>query len=1013
MKRFRLPVIVAGALALLVVLAVVVAFSSAFQTWAVRKAIGGRPGLQVTVGNVSAGLGRVELSDVRYVQSGAVLTLPRVEVELPVFAAAWDNEITVRRLVAKGWTLDFSAPTAATPAASANAVNAGPVVQPAAAPAPAASITAPTMAAQAFAGVFGQLRLPVDVAVDGLQLEGEVILPQSRGRVKVTLSGGGLAAGKEGRFDLLADAALTDPAVNAVQARGAIVGRMDTARSFTQLAARLDASATGTKFPRGVKLHTDVSANRAERGEKYAAVVVAEGQEVLAVNADWPTNAPAFAGTWKVDLRDADLAPFLLGFPVPTFTAVGEGSFDGDVRFESLHVAGRLNGTLDRLQVIQPELEKIGELKVAADFDLAGIGSSFMVRTLEAAINTAQPVATVRALQPFQLNLRTGEMRTADAARELVGVALHAVPVAWVAPFLKDVAVSGGHLRGELSATTRAGGVTLRSLSPLVIDDVSIARAGKPVVAKVDLALGTSADYTPQGWQAEISSLTAKVGDTLLATLDAKAGQLAGREQPLKATGKLNANLPAILAQPALAGVASLTSGNAALDFVVSFSAKQEIQANVLLSNLGATIDNHPIKLPTVRSNLRADLAGDGRIAFNAPIQLEHADRKSDLTLVGAIGPEKDKLRSIDAEVTSTQLMIDDAQLFAGVVGGKSARTASAGSAEKPPADRAPPWAGLYGSITLQLKSIIYSDAVQMSNVTGRLRIEAGTLKLEGLQAGLGETGRATVSGTVTFHEATPQPYALAADVVVREFDAGALFRNIATSHPATVEGRFDVTSKLVGRAGTLGELATAAGGNFHVTSKGGVFRGLPVNVGNIVENTSKLAAWIASAGTAITAIAGKKEYADVANKAEAVAELARGLNPIPYDQLSVLVTRDAALNTTLRNFTLISPEVRLTGNGTALHKPGSTLLDDSLAMEYTLRARGRQGELLRYLGALDAHTDDLGYAACTVPLKVAGTLGKPDTSELNTKLTALAIEKSGFGDKAAEFLARIRGAKP
>ena len=142
------------------------------------------------------------------------------------------------------------------------------------------------------------------------------------------------------------------------------------------------------------------------------------------------------------------------------------------------------------------------------------------------------------------------------------------------------------------------------------------------------------------------------------------------------------------------------------------------------------------------------------------------------------------------------------------------------------------------------------------------------------------------------------------------------------------------------------------------------------------------------------------------------MAELAKALNPIPYDQMSVTLSRDAALNTTLRNFTLISPEVRLTGNGTALHKSGSSLLDDALVMEFTLRARGRQADLLKYLGALESQPDDLGYSTCTVPLKVGGTIGKPDTSEISSKLTALAIDKSGFGDKAAEFLAKIRGGK-
>ena len=67
-------------------------------------------------------------------------------------------------------------------------------------------------------------------------------------------------------------------------------------------------------------------------------------------------------------------------------------------------------------------------------------------------------------------------------------------------------------------------------------------------------------------------------------------------------------------------------------------------------------------------------------------------------------------------------------------------------AATAPPSDStrgtAPPWAGLHGSLGLQLKSIVYSDAVQVSNVTGRLRIDAGMMTLEGLQAGLGEVPR-------------------------------------------------------------------------------------------------------------------------------------------------------------------------------------------------------------------------------------------------------------------------------
>jgi hypothetical protein len=39
MKRFRLPILVAGALGVLLLLGIVVVFSSTFQTWVVRRAM--------------------------------------------------------------------------------------------------------------------------------------------------------------------------------------------------------------------------------------------------------------------------------------------------------------------------------------------------------------------------------------------------------------------------------------------------------------------------------------------------------------------------------------------------------------------------------------------------------------------------------------------------------------------------------------------------------------------------------------------------------------------------------------------------------------------------------------------------------------------------------------------------------------------------------------------------------------------------------------------------------------
>ena len=116
-------------------------------------------------------------------------------------------------------------------------------------------------------------------------------------------------------------------------------------------------------------------------------------------------------------------------------------------------------------------------------------------------------------------------------------------------------------------------------------------------------------------------------------------------------------------------------------------------------------------------------------------------------------------------------------------------------------------------------------------------------------------------------------------------------------------------------------------------------------------------------------------------------------------------ITRDQARTALLEEFSLISPELRLTGDGRAAVQPGTSLLDGPLDMEFKLRARGRAAHLLKYLGTLEGEPDVLGYTGCNLPLRIGGTLRAPDTSEINRMLTALAVDKSGAGDLLNKLL--------
>jgi hypothetical protein len=210
----------------------------------------------------------------------------------------------------------------------------------------------------------------------------------------------------------------------------------------------------------------------------------------------------------------------------------------------------------------------------------------------------------------------------------------------------------------------------------------------------------------------------------------------------------------------------------------------------------------------------------------------------------------------------------------------------------------------------------------------------------------------------------------------------------------------------LAGQGRTIPELGSRAQGDFTLSSKGGLFRALSADVAAKMESTSKTASAVAFLGNVASAVSGRKEYGEAANKAEAVASLSKMISVIHYDQLNVVVSRDSELNTVLKDFTLIAPELRLAGIGKITAKAETELLAQPLAMQFQLGARGHTGDLLKALGVLDAtKKDDLGYFASSLQLNITGTLGQPNTIELQSMLVKLAYEKSSAGDLLNKFL--------
>ncbi|MBK9989645.1 MAG: hypothetical protein IPP19_02620 [Verrucomicrobia bacterium] len=1014
MKLLRPILWSVAVLAALTLVIIVLAFNTSVQTWAARRALANQADMKAGVGRVSAGLKLIELNDIKIEKPGMVLNLPSLTIEMPLASAAGKN-IAVKRLVAKGWKVDLSVP---------------PVVQKGAAPATAttarsqnASSSAATTASKepfSFDGVLKLLRLPVDFSLDEIDVEGEVTFQAEAGkppsRATVRFTGGNLKAGGEGRFNYVSKILMpvTDAPVSELTINSVIVVLMDTPRTLQKVSIVTDVKAIGQKFPQGADLHSELVLNGGKAGEAYLVSLqtplAGALKNLFSLDASFPAGATSLSGKWKMDVSNADVAPFTLGLQLPVFSATGEGAFEADRTFSLIHTSGRVDNTVEQLAVIIPELTAVGRIRNQLDFDLSKQGDLLRIERFSVAVSGNKPIASVQALQKFDYDLGTRALKVTDPSAELLRLTLHGLPLAWAQPFLKDIVLSGDDVRGEFFVSARNGGFAMRPSAPITITNLNVSQAGKPLVRALDIAVKMAADSTQQGWQADISELFLRSGSATLLSANVKAGCPAGDGQPIKATGRMEANLPALLAQPVAAQYATLLNqGVVKGEFTANIDTTKQISANFEVSKLGSAKVE---KLPLIQLGLRVDLQPDGQIVAQIPLTLDAAGRKSDIELAArvktapALHIEADvlsnaiyvqdllPLQALAASLQPEQKPVQTAKPSAQPAKAEPKATAKNG-AVKPEADKLPFWNACTGLLKLALKEIVYSPDVKVSNVTGQLKIEAGAISLENIKAGLGAESAAALNGTMTFEGKSPEPYTFSGEATVTGFDPAPYFKAANPQKEPTVEGKFDVVSKLSGIAPNAALLASKIKADLTLSSRGGVFRGLALPKAFSDRFQGKSGSLISNITGVVGALAGGSK---TGNAAAAAIELASLLALIPFDQLNVQLSHDAnAALTRMSDFTLISPTIRLTGSGTILQQEGVPLLKQPLTAQFEMSSHGHVAELFGKQGMLQGGTDTLGYSPLFTPIKVDGTLAEIGTDALmNILLQKLLASSAG-----------------
>jgi len=967
----------------------------AVQTLLAGSALSG-PGVDVKLGSLSAGFGRVDVSDLAVTTDGGVLKVPSLRADLPIVSALWNRSARVSRLEAKGWTLDLAAPQI--PKGNTPAQDEG-------SPGGSHARQADALrgAAQALAGLLGKTALPFAVALDGVELEGDILIqvPGQRAptQVHVILTGGGLAEGREGTLTLDAAAVLADSeiAANAVEAHGRLVLLMGPERRLERAKLEVEVADTGGRIPKGQVLSVAIARGQGTGDEDITLGVGRAGRSVADIVAHFRGATQGFDGSWRLDVGDADLAFLTRTTTLPVTSASGDGRFDASGSLERIHVLGRIRAVVRHLGILAEPLEAMGTVGAEASFDAVHAARSLHVDELTVALGGSPPAALFKSGQPFDIDEESGRVTPTDPTKELLDLTVRDLPVAWLSGLTGPFRLTEGRATGVFSVRPSGQGIALVSKSALVAKAVTISRAGAVIGSNLDLTLNLNADKSAGAWNVQLAPLGFASQGRSLATLNAKVSRASGAGQPVVIAGTWDADLDALPARSGKSGPTRMTARLASGDFSAVVADTTKVDGKVLLVGHDA---GHKVE-----ADLHAEVFADGTIEFKLPAKLEVGPAPSDVSLDGTWTPGEDG-GLVGVELSGGQVSLEHLKFMAsqlGLLGGGQVSldaVAPPGLAPGAPGlrDTAPFWGSRRGSVMIVFDRLTSANDV-FKDVRGTIEFEQGSLLLKRGRCSLAHHTLENVDGKLSFDAAADRPYSLKVAGSEYQVDAAEVFNPPPKGQDPAVEGHFTVASSLEGDGANLGDLISRTQVRYLLKSTGGIFRALKTDVADTIpEASTPVADTLGTVGSAVGSLFGLKPDVGARNPvsktAEAVMQFTNNVAEIGYDLASLTATERSDRTIGLSEISMTAPDERLTGKGQIGYAKGLALRDQAISLDLQVWVRGKLAELLATAGLLSAQKDAAGYCLLGESVHLGGTLGNIDVTRWHDLLAKAANRK-------------------
>ncbi|MBK6657834.1 MAG: hypothetical protein IPG43_06650 [Proteobacteria bacterium] len=605
-------------------------------------------------------------------------------------------------------------------------------------------------------------------------------------------------------------------------------------------------------------------------------------------------------------------------------------------------------------------------LKAALDFDLGIQADTIQVKRSRAELKVGERATATLEATPG-LVLKTQLAAGEDLAQHFVGAAaldIKDLSSETLNHFVPLGPVSFAEINSSLRI--RSDGRILRAstLAPLGIDAIRVNDGPRELLREFSLA--SEASVRVEGH--EIRTHLDKLALTFAAQPAAPAltGHILADIDPdntvplTTLATELKADLPQLLAQPAVMPGHKLKSGKLAVKIDVDSARK--ISANAVLDNLAS---DEPLAIQTFEFPVTGEMAADGRgFSFDAPLIGRGKSGVSNATVVAHYAPQPDEVRILNLDIASEVFYLNDILATAQAIKSGSVSLPATPQAKDAPAkpaklalnetpDTKAAWKVVPPAVVvnLQIDKLFYTDYLAFTDVGGQVDLRSRRLALNGIKAHFHDSAL-RFEGTTRFDKDAAQPYDL--DIVgnIKDFNLNQFFTELVPGEKPRVEGLFGVDVKAFGQFPNFSQLRNKVLFDIAMQSRDGLFRPLPPDSGLMLGASDVLG--LVGEGLSYVPTGGFG--------AGAIARLVNYIAQIDYDTIDIHLKRDESRNVTIEQFQVLSPTIALTATGGIAHEDGSDIFDAPLELNAHLDMLGRGAAILYSMDLMQDTRNELGY---------------------------------------------------